>query len=138
MRLFFQASVSDCSNPRLCLLLLCIIPIPSSFPNSCHSLHTGSSAHLRFPCRRLIISYCRTGSFVHLGATHICPRIIITHPDFLSLPVVVLLYAHFPTAPTPSFSFPQVFQGGLKLFFCRLLAPPHLPTQSIVIKVLCF
>ena len=127
MRWFFQASVSDCFNPRLCRLLLCILPSPSRFPNPRHSHHTGSSAHLGVPCLCPIISDCHTRSFAHLVVAHIHPSIPITHPDFLSLLVAVLLHAHLPTATPPPSSFPWVFQGGPKLFFCRLLAPPHLP-----------
>ena len=106
---FFQALVSDCSNPRLCSILLCI------FPNPCHSHHTGSSAHLGVPCIRPNISDCHMRSFAHLGVDRLCPRIPITHPYFLSLPVAVLLHAHLSTAPPPPFSFPRVFQGGPKL-----------------------
>ena len=126
MRWFFHASVSDCSNPRLCRLLLCIIPSPPRFPNPL-SHHTGSSAHLGFPCLRPIISDCHTRSFAHLGVSRLRPSIPITHPDFLSLPVAVLLHAHLPTTPPPPFSFPRVFQGGPKLSFRRLLVPPYLP-----------
>ena len=125
--LFYQSSVSDYSNPRLCRLLLCILPIPSRFTNSIHSHHTGSSTHLGVPCHCLGISDCHTRSFAHLSVARLHTNIPITHPDFLSLPVVVLLHAHLSTAPPPPFSFPQVFQGGPKLFFCRLLAPPRLP-----------
>ena len=49
MRWFFQASVSDCSNPRLCRLFLSILPIPSIFSNPCHRQHTGSSTHPSSP-----------------------------------------------------------------------------------------
>ena len=128
MRSFFQASVSDCSNPRLCLLLLFILSSTSGFPNPSHSHHIGSSADLGVPCLRLSISDCHMRSFSHLGVTRLSPSIPITHPDFLSLLVAALLHAHLPTAPPPpTFGFPLVFQGGLKLFFRRLLAPPHLP-----------
>ena len=116
MRWFFQASVSYCSNPRLCHLLLCILSIPSSCPNPRHSHHTGSSAHLGIPCLHPSISDCHTRSFSHLGVTRLRPSIPITHPDFLSLPVAFLLHAYLPTAPTPPFSFPRVFQGGPKFF----------------------
>ena len=128
MRWFFQASVSDCSNSRLCCLLLCIPPIPSIFTNPLHSHHTGSSAHLGVPCLHLIIFDFHTRSFAQLGVTHIYPRIPITHPDFLSLMVVVILHAHLPTAPTPPlFTFSRVFQGVAKSFSHRLLGPAHLP-----------
>ena len=63
----FQASVSDCSKSRLYSLLLYMFPIPSSFPNTCHSHHTGSSAHLGVPCLRPSISDFHTRSFAHLG-----------------------------------------------------------------------
>ena len=130
MRWFFQASVSDCSNPILCRLLLCILPSPSRFPNPRHSHHTGSSAHLGVPCLRPSISDCHTSSFAHLGVACICPSIPITHPDFLSLLVAVLLHAHLSTTPPPYFSFLLVFQGCSKLFFRCTLAPPHLPPPS--------
>ena len=123
----FQASVSDCSNPRICRLLLCILPSPSSFTNLRHSHHTGSSAHLGVPCLRTSISDCHTRLFAHMGAACIRPSIPINHPDFLSLPVAVLIHAHLPTAPPSPFSLLQVFQGDPKLFSCRLLEPPHLP-----------
>ena len=123
----FQASVSDCLNPRLCRLLLCLLPSPSSFPNPRNSHHTGSYSHLGVPCLRPSISDCHTSSFAHLGVARLRPSILIAHPDFLSLPVAVLLHAHIPTAPLPPFRSAQVFQGGPKLFFRRLLAPPHLP-----------
>ena len=122
----FQASVSDCSIPRLCWLLLCILPIPSRLTNTLHIHHTGSSAHLGVPCLRPRISDFHTRSLAHLGVACLCPSIPITHPYFLSLLFAVLLHAHLPTAHTPPFIFPWVFQGGPK-FFCRLLAPPHLP-----------
>ena len=124
----FQASVSDCSNPRLCHLLLCILPIPSRFPNPRHSHHTGSSAHLGIPCLHPRIYYCHTRSFDHLGLACLRPSIPITHPDFLSLPVAVLLHAHIPTTTPTPFSSLQVFQGGPKLFSRRLLVPPQLPS----------
>ena len=126
MRWFFQASVSDCSKPRLYRLFLCILPIPSSFLNHCHIHHTGSSNHLGVPCLRTRISDCHTRSFTHLGVARLCPRIPITHPDFLSLLVAVLLHAHPPTNPPPPFSFLQVCHGRPKLFSRRLLAPPRL------------
>ena len=130
MRWFFQASVSDCLNPRLCRLLLFILPGLSIFPNPRHSHNTGSSAHLGVPCLCPIISDCHTRSFTHLVVAHIHPSIPITHPDFLSLPVAVLLHVHLPTAPSPPFSFPRVFQGEPKLFLRRLLAPPHLTSLT--------
>ena len=127
MSWFFWASVSDRWNPRLCRLLLCILPSSSIFNNPFHSHHIGSSAHLSVPFLRPFISYCHTRSFDHLGVAHILSIIPIAHPDFLSLLVAVLLHAHLPTAPHPPFSFPWVLHGGPKLFFRRLLAPPHLP-----------
>ena len=127
MRWFFQASVSSCSDPRLCRLLLFILPSPSRFTNPRHSHHIGSSAYLGVPYIRPNISDCHMRSFTHLGVARLCPSIPITNPDFLSLPVAVLLHAHLPTAPPTPFSFPRVLQGGPKLFFRRLLAPPHLP-----------
>ena len=116
MRWFFQASVSDCSNPRLCRLLLCILPSPSRFPNPRHIHHTGSSTHLCVPCLRSSISDCHTRAFIHMGVSRILTSIPISHPDFLSLPVAVLLHANLPTAPPPPFSFPQICQGGPKFF----------------------
>ena len=124
---FFQASFSYCSNLRLCRLFLFILPSPSIFLNPLHRHHTGSSARLGVPCLRPSISDCHTRSFSHLGVTRLRPSIPITHPYFFSLPVAVLLYAHIPTSPPPPFSFPRDFQGGPKLFFRRLLAPPNLP-----------
>ena len=116
MRWFFQASVSDCSNPRLCRLLLCMLPSPSRFPNPRHSHHTGSSNHLGVPCIRPRISDCHSRSFAHLGVPCLCPSIPITHPDLLSLTVAVLLHVHLPTAPPPPFSFPRVCQVGSEFF----------------------
>ena len=127
MRWFSEDSVSDCLKPRLCYLLLCILPSPSIFPNPRNIHHTGSSAHLGVPYFRPRISDCHTRSFAHLGIAHLRPRIPITHPDFLSLPVSVLLHGHLPTAPPPPFSLPQVFQGIPKFFFYCLLATPHIP-----------
>ena len=127
MRWFFQASVSDCSDPKLCRLLLCILPSPSIFLNPCHIHHTFSSAHLGVPCLRPSISDCHTRSFAHLGVARLRPSIPITYPEFLSLTVAVLLHAHISTYPPFPFSFRRVFQGVPKLFFRRLLAPPYLP-----------
>ena len=127
MRWFLQSSVSDCLNSRLCCLLLCILPSLSGFTNPCHSYHTGSSAHLSVPCLCSRNSDFHTRSFNHLGVACLCTSTPITHPDFLSLPVAVLLHVHIPTAPPPTFSFLQVFQGDPKLFYHRLLVPPHLP-----------
>ena len=127
MRCFFQVSVSDCSYPRLCCLLLCILPIPSRFPNLRHIHLTGSSSHLGVPCIRPRISDCHMRSFSNLDVAHLRLIIPISHPDFLSLPVAVLLHVHIPTDTIPPFIFPRVFQGGPKMFFCRLLVPPHLP-----------
>ena len=137
MRWFFQASVSDCSNPRLCRLLLCILPSHSRFTHARHIQHTGSSAHLSVPCLRPSISNCHTRSFSHLVITRIRPSIPITHPEFLSLLVAVLLHAHLPTTPPPQFSFPRVFQGGPKFFsgaywrhcIFLLLPPPSYPVS---------
>ena len=127
MRWFFQASVRDCSNPRLCRLLLCIFPSPSRFPNPRHRQHKGSSAHLGIPCLRPSIYDCHTRSFAHLGVARLRPNIPITHPYFLSLTVAVLLHDHIPTSPPPPFSFMQFCQGHPKFLFRRLLAPPRLP-----------
>ena len=91
MRWFFQASVSECSNTRICCLLLCILLSPSRFQNPRHSHHIGSSAHLGVPCLRPSIYNFHMRSFVHLGVVRLCNRIPITHPEFLSLPVAVLL-----------------------------------------------
>ena len=134
MRWFLQASVSNFSDPRLYHLLLHILPSPSRFPNPHHIHYTGSSAHLGVPCILPGISKFHTRSFSHLGIARLRTSILITHPDFLSLLVAVLLHAHLPTAPHPTFSFPQVLQGALKLFLRRLLAPPHLtpPTPSSI------
>ena len=126
MRWFFQASVSDCLNPRLCCLLLYILPIPSSLPNPRHIHHPGLSYHLGVPCLRPSISDCHRRSFAHLGVALLHPSMPITHPDFLSLPVAVLIHAHLLTTPPPPFSFPRFFQGGPKLFFCWLLSPQQL------------
>ena len=125
---FFQASFSDCSNPRLCCLLLCILPSPYIFPNPHHSQQIGSSAHLGVRYLYPIISDCHTRSLSHLGVAHLRPKIPITHSDFLSFLVAVLLHAHIPNAPLPPFRFPRVFQGVPKLFSCRIQAQPHLPT----------
>ena len=127
MRWFYQASVSDCLNPRICCFLLCILPSPSMFPYLCHIHLTFLSAHLGFPCLCPRISDCHMRSFADLDVVNIRPSILIAHPDFLSLPVAVLLHVHLPTAPFSPFSFPRVFQGGPEFFFRCLLAPPHLP-----------
>ena len=137
MRWFFQASVCDCLDLILCLLLLFILPSPSSFHNPRHSHNIGSSAQLGFPCLCPSISDCHIRSFSHLGVARLRPSIPITHPDFLSLPVAVLLHSCLPTAPPPHFSFPCVFQGGLKSFFVAswrhhtflLRAPPSYPVS---------
>ena len=136
MRLFFQASASECSNPRLCCLLLCILPIPSSFPNPHHIHHTCSTSHLGVRCLRPRISDCHTRSFAHLGVARLCTSIPIIHLDFLYLLVAFLLHDHLPTAPPPPFSFPRVFQDGPKFFFVAswshhtfLLRPP--PSYSV-------
>ena len=127
MRQFFQAPVSDCSNPKLCRLLLCILPSSSIFLNPRHIHHTGLSAHLGVPCLRPRISDFHTRSFTHLVVACLRPSIPITHPDLPSLHVAFLLRSHLPTAPPPHFSLPRVFQGGLKFFFRCLLVPPRLP-----------
>ena len=127
MRWFFWSSVSDCSNPRLCCLLLFILPSPSIIPNPRHSHHTGSSSHMGVPCLSPSISDCHARSFAHLGVARLHPSIPITHPEFPSPPIAVLIHAHLPNAPPPPFSFLRVCQGVPKLFFRRLLAPPRLP-----------
>ena len=127
MRWFLQASASDCLNPRLYCLLLCIFPIPSRFPNTRHSHHTGSSAHLGFPCLRPSISDCHTRSFSHLGVARLRPIIMITHPDFLSHPVEFLLHSHIPTAHPPPLGSRESSRVARSCFFRRLLAPPCLP-----------
>ena len=73
MRLFFQASVSDCSILRLCRLLLCTLPCPSCYYNLHHSYHTNSSAHLGVPSLQPRICVCYMRSFSHLGVSRICP-----------------------------------------------------------------
>ena len=125
----FQDSVSECSNPRLCCLMLCIFPSPSIFSNPHCIYHTGSSAHLVVPylCPRIYDFHTR--SFSHLGVSRLCLSIPTTHPGFLSLLVEVLLHAHLliaPPPPPPPFIFPQVIQGGPKLFFRCLLLPPRI------------
>ena len=127
MMWFFQASFSDCLNPRICRLFLYILPIPSIFTNIRHIHHTGSSSHLGILYLCTSISDCHTRSFAHLGVACLCTSIQINHPDFLSLPVAFLLHTHLPTAPPPIFSFPRFIQGGPKLFSRRLLAPPRIP-----------
>ena len=141
MRCFFQASVSNFSNPRLWRLLLCILPSPSSLPNPHHIHHTASSTHLGVPCLRPIISNYHTGSFSHLGVAHLRPIIPINHPDSISIPVAVLLHTHLPTSPLPTFSLLKVFQGGPNFFLLPLgattlsssdpllhtLSPLHIP-----------
>ena len=87
MRWFVQASSSDCSNPRLCRLLLCILDSPSGFPNPHHSHHTGSSAHLGVPCIRTSIFNCHKRSFSHLGVDRLRPSIPIIHPDSSPFPL---------------------------------------------------
>ena len=131
MRWFFQASVSDFLNPRLCRLLLCILPIPSRFPNPRHSHYKGSSAHLGVPCLLPSISNCHTRSFSHLDVDRLRPSIPITHPDFIFLLVAVLLHAHIPTAPPPplgSCESSRVDQSCFSVASCRhhtlLLRPP--------------
>ena len=85
MRLFFQASVSHCSIPGLCRLLLCTLPCPSCYYNLRHSYHTSSSAHLGVPCLRPRISVCHTRPFAHLGVSRLRPSMPTTHP-ILPLP----------------------------------------------------
>ena len=69
----FQASVSDCSNPRLCHLWLCISHFHSWYSNTLHRYYTS------------FISVCHTRSFAHLSASRLRPSIPITHP-ILPLP----------------------------------------------------
>ena len=78
MRWLFQASVSECSKPRLCRLLLCILPSPYRFLNTCHSHHTGSSSHLGIPCLPPSISECHKRSSAHLGVACLRPRLPLT------------------------------------------------------------
>ena len=137
MKWFFQSSVSECSNPRLCHLLLCILPTPSRFFNPHHIHYTGSSDHLGVPCLRLSISDCHTRSFAKLGVSHIRPSIPINHPDFLSLMVAVLIHSHLPTSPTITYSLSWVYQGGPNLFSVAsgfhhvllLQSPPSYPVS---------
>ena len=126
MRWFLQASVSNFSDPRLYHLLLHILPSPSRFPNPHHIHYTGSSAHLGVPCILPGISKFHTRSFSHLGIARLRTSILITHPDFLSLLVAVLLHAHIPTDPHPTLSLPRVYEGRPKLFLFSLLEPPRL------------
>ena len=116
MRWFFQSLFSDCSNPIICCLFLCILPSPSRFPNPRHRHYTDSSAHLGVPCLRPSIFDCLTRSFAHLGVARLRTSIPIIYPDFLSLSVAVILHANLPTCPPPPFSFPRVFQGGPNFF----------------------
>ena len=138
IRSFFQASVSDCLNRSLCCFLLCLFPSPSRFPISRHIHLTGSSSHLGVPCLRPRISDCHMRSLADLDVAHLRPSILISHPDFLSLPVAVLLHVHIPTSSHPPFSFPRVFQGGPELFSVAywrhdtfLLGPPPSYTLSL-------
>ena len=85
MRWLFQASVSNCSNPILCRLFLCIFPCHSCYYNPHHSYHTSSSAHLGVSCLRPSISVYHTRSFTHLSVSCLCPSMLTTHP-FLPLP----------------------------------------------------
>ena len=75
----FQDSVSDCLNPRLCCLLLCIFRCPYYYSNPRRSYHTSSSAQLRVPCLRRSISVCHTSLFPHLGVSCFCPSMLTTH-----------------------------------------------------------
>ena len=81
----FQASVSDWSIPRLCLLLLCTLSCPPCYYNLLHSYHTSSSAHLGVPRLQPIISVFQKSSFSHLGVSHLRPSIPTNHP-ILPLP----------------------------------------------------
>ena len=63
-------------------------------------------------CLHPSISDCHMRSFAHLGVARLLPSILITHPDFLYLPIAVLLYAHLPTAPPPI-----VIVKAITLFF---------------------
>ena len=154
----FQASFSALSKPILRRLLLCIFPSHSSFHHPRHSHHTGLSDHMGVPCLRPIISNYHTMSFSLMGISCFHPSIPATHPDFLPIPVVVLLYAHVPTNPPPPFSFPANLIGlhevvflsplgaTMTFFFAPLLqnlsplhipqirdiAPPSAPRLSIV------
>ena len=76
----FQASVSDCSNPRLCSLFLCIFPLPYCYSNPRRSYHTSSSSHMGVPCLQNIISICHTRLFVYLGFSRLCPSMPTTQP----------------------------------------------------------
>ena len=133
MRWFFQASVSDCSNPRLCRLLLCILHRPSRFHNTRHIHHTGSSTHLGVPCLRPSIYDCHTRSFDHLGVPRLRSIIPITQPDLLSLLVAVLIHAHITTDNPPPFRFPRVCQGG-RFFFLSPLGATTTPFSAPLLR----
>ena len=76
----FQDSVSNCSIPRICHLLLCNFPCPSWYSNLRHRYHTSSSAHLGVPCLRPSIYIYHRRSFSHLGVFRLCTSIPTTQP----------------------------------------------------------
>ena len=85
----FQASVSDCSVPRLCCLLLFILPYPSCYSNARHIYHMSSSPYLGFPGLRPTISVCHTRSFSYLGVSRHCPIMPTTYHASTSVQWIV-------------------------------------------------
>ena len=76
----FQSSVSDFSIPRLCFLLLFILPCPSYYSNPLHRYYTSSSAHTGVPRLQPRISVYHTRAFAHLVVSRLRPRMPTTHP----------------------------------------------------------
>ena len=76
----FQASVSYCSIPRLCRLLLCTLPCPSWYSNPRHSYHTSSSTHLVVPRLRPSVSFFHRRPFSHLVVSRLRSIMPTTHP----------------------------------------------------------
>ena len=113
----FQASVINFLIPRLCFLLLCILPFPSWYSNNRHSYHTSSSTHLGVPCLRPSIFVCHTRSFTHLGVYRLRPSMSTTH-HVLPLPSVSGSYC-MPISPP-------------------ILLPPLASRQSTRVAQSCF
>ena len=137
MTSFYQDSVSDCSNPRHCILLLCIHSRPSIFPNPSHINCTDSSSHMSVPCLCTIISNFNTRSFIHLGVAHLCPRIPITHPDFFSLPFCGRTTCRYPHCSFSPFNIPASMPGWPEVFFQSSLDATTPSSFTTLIRTLC-
>ena len=121
-----QASFSDCSIPRLCRLLLCILIFPYFCSNPCQRYHTSSSAHLGVPCLRPSIYVYHKRSFSNMVVSCHCYSMPTTHP-ILPLPYSSCSYC-MPISPLILLLHLASCEATRvsRIFFCRLLAPPRL------------